>query len=165
MRAKSLQSCPTLCDATDVAHHTPLSMGFSRQEYWGGLPFPPPRDLPDLGIEPASLMSLALAGGFFITRAPWSTPHLALFQSLVTFPFFDRSIRNVFLFLQICAGEYCCFGFFLLRLFLAALGLLCCTGACSSCAKQGVHAGCGAQVSLCGGFLVLEPGSRARGLQ
>ena len=124
MRAKSLQSCPTLCDATDVAHHTPLSMGFSRQEYWGGLPFPPPRDLPDLGIEPASLMSPALAGGFFITRDPWSTPHLALFQSLVTFPFFDRSIRNVFLFLQICAGEYCCFGFFLLHLFLAALGLL-----------------------------------------
>jgi len=107
MRAKSLQLCPTLCDATDVAHHTPLSMGFSRQEYWGGLPFPPPRDLPDLGIEPACLMSPALAGGFFITRAPWSTPRLALFQSLVTFPFFDRSIRNVFLFLLIRAGEYC----------------------------------------------------------
>ena len=54
MRAKSLQLCPTLCDATDVAHHTPLSMGFSRQEYWGGLPFPPPRDLPYPGIEPGS---------------------------------------------------------------------------------------------------------------
>ena len=57
------------------------------------------------------------------------------------------------------------FWFFSLSLFLAALGLLCCTGACSSCAKQGVRAGCGAQVSLCGGFLVLEPGSRAHGLQ
>ena len=39
-------------------------MGFSRQEYWSGLPFPPPGDLPDLGIKPMSLMSPALAGGF-----------------------------------------------------------------------------------------------------
>ncbi|ELR53965.1 hypothetical protein M91_16140, partial [Bos mutus] len=44
-----------------------LSMGFSRQEYWSGLPFPPPGDLPDLGIEPMSLISPALAGGFFTT--------------------------------------------------------------------------------------------------
>ena len=39
--AKSLQSCPTLCDPTE-AHHTPLSLGFSRQEHWSGLPFPSP---------------------------------------------------------------------------------------------------------------------------
>ena len=45
-----------------VARQAPLSMGFSRQEYWSGLPFPPPEDLPDPGIEPASP---ALAGGFF----------------------------------------------------------------------------------------------------
>ena len=37
-----------------VTHHVPLSMGFSRQEYWSGLPFPPPGDLPDPGIEPGS---------------------------------------------------------------------------------------------------------------
>ena len=37
-----------------VAHQAPLSMGVSRQEYWSGLPFPPPGDLPDPGIEPAS---------------------------------------------------------------------------------------------------------------
>ena len=37
-----------------VAHQTPLSMGFSRQEYWSGLPFPPPGDLSDPGIEPVS---------------------------------------------------------------------------------------------------------------
>ena len=42
-------------------------MGFSRQEYWSGLPFPPPEDLPDPGIESASLISPALAGGFFTT--------------------------------------------------------------------------------------------------
>ena len=45
-----------------VACQTPLSMGFSRQEYWSGLPFPPPGDLSDPGIEPASLASPALAG-------------------------------------------------------------------------------------------------------
>ena len=52
--AKSLQSCPTLCNPWTVAHQTPLSMGFSRQEYWSGLPCPPPEDLPSPGIEPAS---------------------------------------------------------------------------------------------------------------
>ena len=50
-----------------VAHQAPLSMGFSRQEYWSGLPWPPPGDLPDPGIE---LTSPALAGGFFITEPP-----------------------------------------------------------------------------------------------
>ena len=48
-----------------VAHQDPLSMGFSRQESWSGLPCPPPGDLPDPGIELASLSSSALAGGFF----------------------------------------------------------------------------------------------------
>ena len=50
-----------------VAHQTPLSMGFSRQEYWSGLPCAPPENLPDPGIEPMSLRSPALAGRFFIT--------------------------------------------------------------------------------------------------
>ena len=45
-----------------------LLMGFSRQEYWSRLPFPSPGNLPDPGIEPASLMSPALAGGFFTIR-------------------------------------------------------------------------------------------------
>ena len=48
-----------------VTHQTPLSMGFSRQQYWSGLPFPTPRDLPNPGIQPVSLASSALAGGFF----------------------------------------------------------------------------------------------------
>ena len=47
------------------AQQAPLSMGFSRQEYWSGLPFPPPGDLPNAGIEPTSLKSPALAGRFF----------------------------------------------------------------------------------------------------
>ena len=52
-----------------VAHQAPLFMGFSRREYWSGLPFPPPGDLPDPEIEAASPVSLALACGFFITQS------------------------------------------------------------------------------------------------
>ena len=51
-----------------VAHQAPLSMGCSRQEFCSGLPCPPPGDLPHPGIEPASLMSPALAGRFFFYR-------------------------------------------------------------------------------------------------
>ena len=54
-----------------VAHQAPLSMGFSRQEDWSGLPCPPPRDLPDPGMEPVSLMSPALAGGVFTMSTTW----------------------------------------------------------------------------------------------
>ena len=46
------KSCPTLCNPMDLACQAPLSMGFPRQEYWSGLPFPSPGDLPDPGIEP-----------------------------------------------------------------------------------------------------------------
>ena len=47
------------------AHQAPLSVEFSRQEYWSGLPFPPPADLPNPGIEPASPATPASKGGFF----------------------------------------------------------------------------------------------------
>ena len=53
-----------------VANQAPLSTGCSRQEYWIGLPFPSPRDLPDPGVEPMSLASPELAGGFFTTEPP-----------------------------------------------------------------------------------------------
>ena len=62
--------CLTFCD-----HQAPLSTGFFRQEYWSGLPFPSPGDLPDPGIEPKSPASPALAGGFF-TYEPSGKPHL-----------------------------------------------------------------------------------------
>ena len=48
------KSCLTLATPWTVAHQAPLSMGFSRQEYWSGLPFPSPGDLPDPGIKPSS---------------------------------------------------------------------------------------------------------------
>ena len=59
------QSCPILCNPMAL-----LSMGFSRKEYWSGLPFPPPGDLPNPGIEPASPASPALAELFFTAQPP-----------------------------------------------------------------------------------------------
>ena len=50
-------------------------MEFYRQEYWSGLPFPSPGDLPDPGIELTSLMSPALVGGFFTASATWEEPN------------------------------------------------------------------------------------------
>ena len=58
-----------------VVPQAPLSMGFSRQEYWSGLLCPPPGDLPHPGTESGSLMSPTSAGGFFTTRATWPGGH------------------------------------------------------------------------------------------
>ena len=57
-----------------IAHQPPLSMEFSRQEYWSGLPFPPPGDVPDPGIEPVSLASPAVADRFLTASATWEAP-------------------------------------------------------------------------------------------
>ena len=61
------QSCLT-ATPWSVAHQAPLSMGLPRQEYWSGLPFPSPRDLPDPGIKGTPLVSPALAGDFFFFK-------------------------------------------------------------------------------------------------
>ena len=71
MHTKSLQLCLILCNLWIVAHKAPLSMGLSRQEYWNGLPFPSPGDLPNPGIKPKSLKSPALAGVFFTISTTW----------------------------------------------------------------------------------------------
>ena len=72
------QSCPTLCDPmVCLACQAPLSMGFSSQEYWSGLPFPSLGDLPNSGIKPVSLMSPALAGRFLTISVTWESPKLA----------------------------------------------------------------------------------------
>ena len=60
--------CLIFVTPVTVAHQAPLSMEISRQEYWSGLPFPSPGDLPGPGIEPASPV---LAGRFFTTEPPW----------------------------------------------------------------------------------------------
>ena len=80
-RFSRVQLFATLCT---VASQTPLSMGFSRQEYWSGLLCPPAGDLPDPGIEPVSLTFPALAGRFF-TLVPLGKPLLS-FISPLTFP-------------------------------------------------------------------------------
>lgn len=75
LHAKSPQSSLTLVTPWAVAHQTPLSMGFSRPEYWSGLPFLPPGESSCPGIKPASLMSPALAGGFFTSSSTWEAPY------------------------------------------------------------------------------------------
>ena len=64
-------SVVSLCNPMDCCLTGLLSMAFSRQEYWSRWPRPPPGDLPDLRTEPLSLMSPALAGGFFTTSPTW----------------------------------------------------------------------------------------------
>ena len=61
-----------------VVHQALLSLGFSRQEYWSGLPYPPPGDLPDPGIKPMLFCPHALAGGSFTTSTSWEAPRFAL---------------------------------------------------------------------------------------
>ena len=72
------QSCPTPVIAW--TRQAPLSMGFPKQEYWSGLPFPPPGDLPDPGIELTSLVSPALVGRFFTTEQPMCCAVLSHFS-------------------------------------------------------------------------------------
>ena len=68
MKVKSLSRVQFFVTPWTVAYQAPPSMGFSRQEYWSGLPFPSPGDLSDPGIESRSPVSLALAGGFFTIK-------------------------------------------------------------------------------------------------
>ena len=63
-----------------VAHQAPLSIGCSRQEYWGRSPFPSPGDLPDPGIKPTSLASWILAGEFFNPSATWEAHKVGVFM-------------------------------------------------------------------------------------
>ena len=71
-----------------VARQASLSMGFSRQEYWSGLPCPPPGDLPDPGIELKSLLSPALSGRFFTTSGIWeahSYMHIYILYNIIIY--------------------------------------------------------------------------------
>ena len=69
MHSKSLQLCPTICDPVDCSPSGSPVHGLLQAT--GELPFPSPGDLPDPGIKHVSLMSPALAGGFFTTSASW----------------------------------------------------------------------------------------------
>ena len=71
MKSKSLSRVWLFATSWTVAHQAPLFMEFSRQEYWSGLPCPPPGNLPNPGIKPVSLKFPALAGRFFTTSTTW----------------------------------------------------------------------------------------------
>ena len=107
--AKSLQSCPTLCDPVDCSSQAPLSMGFSRQEHWSGLPCPSPGDLPDPGIEPESLRSPASAGRVFTTSATWEAPkHVDGCMYIDTYVHIDAFYVYVCMCTFICIFMYTC---------------------------------------------------------
>ena len=78
MRAKSLHSCPIVCNLWPAARQAPLTLDVSRQEYWSHLSCPPPGDLLNPGTGPASLISPVLTGEFF-TIAPPGKPYTLLF--------------------------------------------------------------------------------------
>ena len=69
-KVKTLSRVPLSATPWTAAHQAPLSMGFSRQEYWSGLLFPSSGDLLDPRIKPTTLVFPALAGGFFTTAPP-----------------------------------------------------------------------------------------------
>ena len=78
------KSCPTLVTWWTVAHQTPLSMGFSRQEYWNGLPFYSPGDLPNLGIEPgAPILQVDYFTDWAIRETLWLITHLIMGHDLL----------------------------------------------------------------------------------
>ena len=81
------QLCSTFCNPMTVACQAPLSMGFSRQEYWSRLLFPFPGGLPDPGIESASLVSPALAVGFSTSAPPGNQDYAILWRSDWTYDF------------------------------------------------------------------------------
>ena len=79
-----IKSCPTFATPWTIALHAPLPMRFPRQEYWHGLPFLSPGDLPYPGIKHTSPVSLALAGEFFITE-PAGKPSNLFFLLIHTY--------------------------------------------------------------------------------
>ena len=85
-----------------VTYQAPLSLGFSRQECWSGLPCPPPGDLPNAGTELVSLMSPALAGRFFATSATWEDPcmyvHASIRIRVFLVQFFEKLMHYSLLF-------------------------------------------------------------------
>ena len=73
-RTRMISHVQLLAKPRNVARQALLSMGFPKEEYWSGLPFPSPGNLPNPGIQHKSLVSPALAGGSFTTRAPPGSP-------------------------------------------------------------------------------------------
>ena len=86
VHAQSLSHVWLFATLWTIACQAPLSMGFSRQEYQRGLPWPLPGDLPDPGTEPTSLASPSLVGGFFTTSTTWEAPYVLIPPLFSGFP-------------------------------------------------------------------------------
>ena len=85
-----------------IALQAPPSMGFSRQEYWSGLPCPPPGDLPDPGITPGSLLSPVLEGRFFTTSTTGKFHGNTLVQMFVCSGYHNETPQTECLKMEIC---------------------------------------------------------------
>ena len=98
MCAQSLSRVRLFATLWTVALHVLLSLWFFRQEHWSGLPCPPPGDLPNPGIKPASHYVPCIAGGFFTTSATWEVLSSAEWTSMEPFesPETDQRIRVAF---------------------------------------------------------------------
>ena len=125
VRARSLQSCPTLM-LRIVALQAPLSMGFSRHEYWSGSLFPPPGDLPDPWIEARPSMSSALARGSFNTSATREAQlsvcvytHVHMYVYIHTYVHtYIRVYVCVYIYMYICVYMCICVCAYILYIFL-----------------------------------------------
>ena len=106
---KSFQSCPTLCDPMDyIPCQAPLSMEFSRQEYWSGLPCLLPGDLPDLGIQPMSLRAHALQADS-LALAPPGKPLYYYLYICTSSGYVSKEMKTVILkeYASQCSLQHC----------------------------------------------------------
>ena len=94
----------------DVAHQAPLSMGFSRQEFWSWLPCPPQGDLRKLGIESTPLMSPALAGGLFTPSSTWEACFLEALSVIWMIIMVTEYLMCVLGWHDPCSSLDCCTG-------------------------------------------------------
>ena len=85
------QSCRLFATAWTVGRQAPLSVEFSRQEYWSGLPFPNPGDRPNPGIKIVLPASASLAGRFFTTSTTWEPPTVKIFTIK---EFIDKTMKQ-----------------------------------------------------------------------
>ena len=100
MCAPSLNHIPLFETLWTVIHQAPLSMELPSQEYWSGLPFPTPGDLPKSGIKPASL---ALAGGFLTTSTRWEAPFLFHYMHIFEDVGLKFTLRSLVILLWNCS--------------------------------------------------------------
>ena len=156
------QSCPTLCDLWTVACQTPLSIGFSRQEYWSGLPCPPQRIFltqESNPYRPCLLHCMQVLSHWATWEAHSSLCYTVKPLWLVAYPFFKLEIQhsvhtksnkwnqNVINFKNIYLG--------LCQVFAAE-------GAFSNCVEQGLLSSCSVWASHCGGYSLWSTGSSRR---